>query len=70
MHIIVIFNWRNLTNKKMHFAFILLSGVVSGQVVGVERFADGEQLSLQLQVGCILAKLLLILMCVHIALAT
>ena len=54
----------------MHFAFILLSGVVSGQVVGVERFADGEQLSLQLQVGCILAKLLLILMCVHIALAT
>ena len=47
---LVLFNWINLPNAQ-DFAFVLQNDLVHGQVVGVEKFVDGESLSLQLQVS-------------------
>ena len=47
---IVLFNWINLPNAQ-DFAFVLQNDLVHGQVVGVEKFINGESLSLQLQVS-------------------
>ena len=53
MFFLVLFTWINLKNVKDGFALILQTDFIQGQVVGIERFANGEPLALQVKVSSI-----------------
>ena len=52
----MLFDWINKSTPD-GFGFILQNNWINVQVVGVENFADGEPLTLQLEVGSLIVEM-------------